>query len=69
MRCQKIYLEFGPDASLEEEYALRVYCHVPETAQPGTIKHTKNKDILILTFLPSRCICQLEKNNFKSFGE
>jgi len=61
MRCQEVYLEFGPDTSLEEEYALRVYCHVSVTAQPDTVKYTQKKDILILTFLPSRFICQLKK--------
>jgi hypothetical protein len=54
MRGQKVYLEFGPDGSLEEEYALLVYCHISVT-----VKHMKNKEILILIFLPSHCICQL----------
>jgi len=40
---------------------LRVYCHVSVTAQPDTVKYTQKKDILILTFLPSRFICQLKK--------
>jgi hypothetical protein len=63
-----MYLEFGPDISLKEQCALFVDFHVSVTAQPGAVKHTKNKDILILIFLSSR-ICHLEKNNFKSFGE
>jgi len=55
MRCQKDYLEFGPHTSLEEEYALLVYCHISVT-----VKHTKNKEYFSFSLYLS-----IGKNNFK----